>query len=386
MADRSDETSRTPIGEFIASEAAGGIVLIAAAALALIAANSPLSSAYFGLLHLQGGPLSVHHWVNDAMMAVFFLLVGLEIKRECIGGELARPADRWLPAIAAAAGMAVPAIVYLAIVGRDPVLARGWAIASATDIAFAMGVLALLGRGVPPALKLFLATVAIVDDMGAVGIIALAYTDAVELVPLAAAAAILAAMFALNRAGVVRLSPYLAGALALWVAIYLSGIHATIAGVLAALAVPIRRDEAASPLHRLEHALAPWVGFLIVPLFGFANAGVSFAGLTAADLLAPLTLAIAGGLFLGKQVGLTLATWATVRLGLAARPSGAGWPHVYGVGLIAGIGFTMSLFIGELAFSDPMQQAQMKIGVLAGSLLSALGGALILKVAGPTDA
>jgi NhaA family Na+:H+ antiporter len=367
---------------FLASEAAGGIILMGAAALALIVANSPLSQSYFAALAAKAGPLSVLHWINDALMAVFFLLVGLEIKREWTGGQLARWGDRALPGVAALAGMAVPALVYLIVARGQPELARGWAIPAATDIAFALGVLALAGRNVPASLKLFLTTVAIVDDIGAVAIIALFYSGALHWGALALAAVILAAMVALNRLGVRTLWPYLLGFVALWLAVHESGVHATVAGVLAALTIPVARDELASPLHRLEHGLAPWVGFAIVPLFGFANAGVSLAGANPASLLAPLPLAIALGLFLGKQLGVFAGVRLSIAIGIARKPDSASWRQVYGVALLCGIGFTMSLFIGGLAFADPAQGDAVKIGVLAGSILSALAGWALLRTPG----
>ncbi|MES2159008.1 MAG: Na+/H+ antiporter NhaA [Pseudomonadota bacterium] len=372
---------------FLRSEAAGGILLMGAAALAMIVANSPLSAAYFHALHVQVGPMSLLHWINDGLMALFFLLVGLEIKREFVDGHLSTWTDRALPAIAAAGGMAVPALVYLAFAGSTPGLARGWAIPAATDIAFAIGVMALLGNRVPASLKLFLATVAIVDDMGAVAIIALAYTTSINGLALLAAATIMGTMFVLNRVGVTRLAPYLLLAAMLWLAVLLSGVHATIAGVLAATLIPIRvtpgaPDSAVSPLHRLEHGLHPWSAFFIVPLFGFANAGVSFAGLGLEHLLAPLPLGIAAGLFLGKQVGVLGALWLCVRLRICARPAGANWRQIYGVCLLCGIGFTMSLFIGGLAFADPILMDEVKIGVLGGSLLSAIAGYLVLRTGG----
>ena len=378
---------------FLASEAAGGILLIGAAILALLAANLPATAeAYEHFVHAETGPvltpklgvMTVHLWVNDGLMAIFFLLVGLEIKRELVDGELSRPADRRLPVIAAAAGMALPAAFYFALTHSTDGLARGWAIPAATDIAFAIGVLALLGRRAPASLKLFLTTVAIVDDMGAVAIIALFYTASLNVLALAAAAAVFAVMAAMNRAGVMRLWPYLIGFALLWYALLLSGVHATIAGVLAALAVPTkptpgRPDAEDSPLHVLEHALAPWVAYAIVPLFGFVNAGVAFGG---APVFAPLPLGVAAGLFLGKQLGVFGAVWGTVKLGLAPKPAGASWPQIYGVALLCGIGFTMSLFIGGLAFGgSPELIDEVKIGVLGGSLLSALAGFAVLRLA-----
>jgi Na+:H+ antiporter, NhaA family len=390
-------SGRSALRHFLDSEAAGGLLLMAAAALALIVANSGLGDGYRHLLHAETGPvlspklgpMTVHLWINDGLMALFFLLVGLEIKREFVVGRLASWEQRRLPVIAAAAGMAVPALVYLAIAGSDAELVRGWAIPAATDIAFAIAVLALLGSRVPASLKLFLTTVAIADDLGAVAIIAFVYTDALNLVALGAAAAILLVMVAMGRNGVVRLWPYLIGAALLWYAILLSGVHATVAGVLAAMAVPLRGtpgapDMADSPLHRLEHGLAPWVGFLVVPLFGFANAGVSLNGLDPALLLSPLPLGIALGLLVGKQIGIFGAVRLAVALGLASRPRGATWLQIYGVALLCGIGFTMSLFIGGLAFPvRPALVEQAKIGTLAGSILAAIAGYILLRLAPP---
>lgn len=378
--------------DFLHDEAAGGIVLIVAALLALIAANSPLAGAYDHLLHLKTGPvlapslgpMTVHLWINDALMAVFFLLVGLEIKRELVDGELSRPADRTLPVIAAAAGMIAPAIVYLAVAGSDPALVRGWAIPAATDIAFAVGVMALLGSRVPAALKLFLTTVAIVDDMGAVAIIAVAYSHGLNLVALGGAAAVLVAMVAMNRFRVKHLAPYLIAAAVLWWLVLLSGVHATVAGVLAAMVIPIRAspgapDDVESPLHKLEHALSPWVAFVIVPLFGFANAGVSLGGMGLSVLAEPLVIAIAAGLFVGKQLGMLGAVALAVKAKWVERPGGASWTQLYGVLLLAGIGFTMSLFIGGLAFSDAALIDKVKVGVLIGSILSGACGYAVLR-------
>jgi NhaA family Na+:H+ antiporter len=382
---------RSALRDFLESEASGGILLIGAAILALIAANLPATGdAYAHFVHAETGPvlspklgaMTVHLWVNDALMALFFLLVGLEIKREVMDGQLARPADRRLPIVAAAAGMIAPALIYLAITWRVDGLARGWAIPAATDIAFAIGVLALLGKRAPSSLKLFLTTVAIVDDMGAVAIIAAAYTEALNLAALVGAVAILAAMMAMNRFGVKRLWPYWIAFTALWYLVLLSGVHATV--VLAALTIPIKTtpgtpDAEDSPLHRLEHGLHPWVAYGIVPLFGFVNAGVTFGNST---LLAPLPLGIGAALFLGKQLGVFGAVWVSVRLGWAARPAGASWTQIYGVALLCGIGFTMSLFISGLAFDGrPELIDEAKIGILFGSLLSALAGWLVLRFA-----
>jgi NhaA family Na+:H+ antiporter len=357
-------------------EAAGGIALIVAAALAMIVANLPATrDAYAALLHAAAGPLTIHQWIDDGLMALFFLLVGLEIKRELLIGRLATPAARTLPFVAAAAGMAVPALVYLTIAGGVPGLARGWAIPAATDIAFAVGVMALLGPRVPVSLKVFLTAVAVVDDMGAVAIIALAYSHGLDAGALAAAAGVLALMAALNRRGVVRLAPYLVLAGLLWLFVLRSGVHATVAGVLAALTIPLRPS-----LPRLEHALAPWVAFAVVPLFAFANAGVALTGLGPAAITEPLVLGVAAGLFVGKQAGIMGSVWLADRCGLAARPAGASWRQVHGIALLAGIGFTMSLFIGQLAFpGDPLLGDRVKLGVLAGSLLAAACGYIVLR-------
>jgi NhaA family Na+:H+ antiporter len=377
--------------EFLGSEAVGGMLLIGAALLALLMANGPQAGLYAAILRqplgpdFGHGPMTVQQWINDGLMAVFFLLVGLEIKREWMDGQLATWRQRRLPMIAAGAGMMAPALVYL-LAASGSGLARGWAVPAATDIAFAIGVLALLGDRAPASLKLFLTAVAIVDDMGAVAIIALVYTPALHPGALAAAAAILGSLFLLNRCGVTRLSLFLPLAAGLWLAVLLSGVHATVAGVLAALAIPVLRtpgapDSATSPLHRLEHKLAGPVAWVVLPVFGFANAGVALGGTGLDGLLAPLPLGVAAGLFLGKQAGVFAAVWLCVRMGIASRLKGAGWRQVYGVSLLCGIGFTMSLFISTLAFDDPAQLDQAKLGILAGSILSAVAGFLVLRFA-----
>jgi Na+:H+ antiporter, NhaA family len=387
-------TAVSALRDFLQSEAAGGICLMVVAVLAMLVANSPWAKDYFHLLHLETGPelspklgpMTVHLWINDGLMAIFFLLVGLEIKREFVDGHLTTWADRRLPILAASAGMFVPALIYLLVTAGQADLIKGWAIPAATDIAFAIGVLALLGSRAPASLKLFLTTVAIVDDMGAVAIIALVYTTKLNLAALLVALLLWLAMLALNRFGVLKLWPYLILAALLWYATLLSGVHATIAGVLAAFAIPVRRTIAApdaedSPLHRLEHALARPVAFVIVPLFGFANAGVSLEGASIADLVAPLPLGIALGLFLGKQFGIFTTVWLSTRIGVAARPKDASWIQIYGVSLLCGVGFTMSLFIGGLAFTDPAMGDAVKKGVLMGSLVSAFAGYLVLRLA-----
>ena len=377
---------RSVLRSFLRSEASGGILLIAAAALAMALANSGAASSYFRVLDSYLGPLSLLHWINDALMAAFFFLVGLEVKRELIDGNLSTWRDRRLPVIAAAGGMVVPAAVYLAMTSGSPGLARGWAIPAATDIAFALGVLALLGRKAPAALKLFLVTVAVVDDIGAIAIVALVYTADLNLVALAAAVVIFLLMLGMNKAGESRPGPFLALAVALWGAVFLSGVHATVAGVLAALTIPLVKspgtpDSPDSLLHRFEHRIQPWVAYLVLPLFGFANAGVSLGGLSWTELVAPLPLGIAAALFLGKQIGIFGSVWLASALGIARRPRGTSWLHIYGVALLCGIGFTMSLFIGGLAFDDPASIAAVKVGVLAGSVLSALAGYLVFLIA-----
>lgn len=373
---------------FLDSEASGGLVLMAVAALAMLTANSPAATTYFAALHAHLGGLSVLHWINDGLMSLFFLLVGLEIKRELLDGQLSHPARRILPGIAALGGMAAPAAIFVAINAGDAAALKGWAIPTATDIAFALGVLSLLGSRVPTSLKVFLTALAILDDLGAVLIIALFYTSDLNLPALGLAAMALAALVALNRLKVLRLAPYLLIGAILWVLVLRSGIHATIAGVALALTIPLRRRDAApddetSPLHRLEHALAPWVGFLIIPLFGFANAGVSLAGAGVDSLLAPVPLGVAAGLFLGKQLGVFGACWLAIRLRWAELPAFAGWRQLYGVCLLCGVGFTMSLFIGLLAFDAPHLQDATKLGIIVGSLASGLAGWLLLRLSPP---
>ena len=362
-------------------ERVAGLLLMVAAGLALLIANSPLAEEYRELLHTYVGPLSVQHWIADGLMAIFFLLVGLEVKREWHDGQLATPAAKRLPLIAAAAGMAVPALIYMLIIGGEPALSRGWAIPAATDIAFALGVLALLGARAPPVIKLLLVTIAIVDDIGAVVIIAIFYTADLNIAALVATAALVSGMVAMSKLGIRRLWPYLLGFLLLWLAVFQSGVHATIAGVLAALTVPLGIGESHSPLKRLEHAIHPWVMFGIIPLFGFASAGVTLTGLDA--LFSPLPLAIALGLFLGKQSGVFGATWLADRIGIAPKPPHLKWQHIYAASVLCGIGFTMSLFIGALAYSDAALVDAAKIGTLAGSLVSGVVGFVILRLAPP---
>ncbi len=370
-------------------EKLAGICLIAASSLALVLANSGAAQGFHDLLEFRFGPrmprfgqMSLHQWIADGLMAVFFLLVGLEVKREWYDGRLSTRAERRLPIIAAAAGMAVPALIYLAVTGFDPALRSGWAIPSATDIAFAIGILALLGNRANPAVKLLLVTIAIVDDVGAVAIIALVYTASLDATAIGIAALLLGGMALLNLCGVRRLFPYLVGFVLLWFAMLASGIHPTIAGVLAALAIPLGRGEAYSPLKRLEHSIHPWVMFGIVPLFGLVSAGVHVGGF--GELLQPLPLGILLGLFLGKQIGVFGAVWLAVRSGLATKPDHACWTELYGASVLCGIGFTMSLFIGALAFPNSSEAVELaKLGTLAGSILSALVGYGVLRLVAP---
>nr|WP_312230417.1 Na+/H+ antiporter NhaA [Pseudomonas sp.] len=395
MTQSSPPLRQSALKRFLASEAAGGVLLMIAAAAAVIVANSPLASTYLHLLHAETGPtlsdklgpMTLHLWINDGLMAIFFLLVGLEIKRELVDGRLSSWEQRRLPALPALMGMAVPALIYLTLNQGDPLLTNGWAIPAATDIAFAIGALALLGRHAPLSLKLMLVSVAIIDDMGAVAIIAIFYTSSINLMALIAAAVIIGVLFLLNRMRVLVLWPYLIGLALLWYVTLLSGVHATIAGVVGAFLIPYiptpgEPDAADSTLHRLEHGIAPWVGFLIVPAFGFANAGVSFAGLSMADVITPLPLGIAAGLFIGKQLGVFGGVLLAVKSGLAAKPRGCTWLQIYAISMLCGIGFTMSLFISGLAFpGHPEFVEESKIGIMLGSLLSAAVACLILRFA-----
>ena len=390
MTDESNtfSTRLAPVRALFVKDAGEGVLLIVVAIAAMALANSALSGAYHGAFHaaLPWSPIaklaSLHLWINDGLMALFFFVVGLEVKRELAEGDLSQPGVRRLPVIAALAGMAVPAAIFVAVVGDDPVLDRGWAIPAATDIAFAMGVIGLLGKRVPAAARLFLLTVAIVDDIGAVLIIALVYTVEIELAWLFASVAAFALLVLLNWEAVDRRRWYVLGALALWVCVLHSGIHATVAGVLAAFTIPMR-DRGGKPLlEDFEHSLVGWNAYLVVPLFGFANAGVDLRGLGAAALLAPLPMAIAAGLVVGKQAGVFGAVALAERLGIARRPPGTSWAQVWGLSALCGIGFTMSLFIGTMAYADyDALYEQAKIGVLAGTLVSLVSGYLILRLA-----
>ncbi|HEX2114513.1 MAG TPA: Na+/H+ antiporter NhaA [Alphaproteobacteria bacterium] len=376
--------------EFPKLDSASGILLVGAALLALAVSNSPLAPFYDALLSLRleirieslliSKPLLL--WINDGLMAIFFLLVGLEVKRELLEGELSTPAQALLPAIVAAAGMGVPAAIYAALNRDDPVAIHGWAIPTATDIAFALGILALVGSRVPVSLKVFLTAVAIFDDLGAIIIIAAFYTANLSLESLVAAAIATSVLFGLNIAGVTRRAPYFLIGIVLWVCVLKSGVHATLSGVVLALAIPLRAKDrdGRSPLHEVEETLQPWVGFGIMPLFAFANAGIPLAGLSLTTLLEPVPLGIAAGLFIGKQLGVFGTTWLVVRSGWAPALSGATWSQVYGVALLAGVGFTMSLFIGTLAFDSAQYSIATRLGVLSGSFLSAAIGYAVLRL------
>jgi len=379
-----------PFRALFVSDAFGGILLIAVALLAIVAANSPLSDAYHHLFHgqLAWTPVpqldSLHLWINDALMAVFFFVVGLEVKREIVAGDLATPASRRLPVLAAVGGMAVPALIYMAFAGGDPALVRGWAIPAATDIAFAMGVIGLLGDRVPAPLRLFLLTVAIVDDIGAVLIIALFYTSGIAVGWLIASALVLGGLILLNRRGVASPWPFVVGALMLWFCVLNSGIHATIAGVAAALTIPMQPRSGRSLLMDVEHALVGWNAYLVVPLFGFANAGVALGALGLSALLDPLPLAVGAGLVIGKQLGIFASVAIADRIGFARRPAESTWGQLWGTTVLCGIGFTMSLFISALAFPDrPILVEEAKLGILLGSAISAVMGYVILRIVTP---
>ncbi|MFO1080940.1 MAG: Na+/H+ antiporter NhaA [Reyranellaceae bacterium] len=374
---------------FIDSEAASALPLLVAALLSMALANSPYVGTLKAVLEtrfgLSWGPLVLDKplllWINDGLMAVFFLLVGLEIKREVVEGELSRPSQVVLPVAGAIGGMLVPGLIYVAVTWGDDKALRGWAIPTATDIAFSLGVLAALGSRVPLAVKVFLTTLAIVDDLGAIVIIAAFYTSHLSLAALGSAAACIAGLALLNAFGVRRLAPFLLLGLVLWVSVLKSGVHATLAGVVLAFFIPLKgsgEPEARRPAVWLEHVLKPWSAWFIMPVFALANAGVSLAGLGLETLMQPIALGVTLGLVLGKQIGILLGAGLPIVLGLAVLPTGASWRQLYGVAILGGIGFTMSLFIGSLAFEDLAQQSQIRLGVLTGSVLSAVLGYLVL--------
>lgn len=384
-ADRQSASSLAFISRFFAAESAGGLILMAAALAALIVANSPLSATYFSALHSKLLGLSIEHWINDGLMAIFFMLVGLEIKREMLVGQLSSWSQRALPGFAALGGMLVPALIYIAVNWGNRETLGGWAIPAATDIAFALGVLSLLGKRVPVSLKIFLSALAIIDDLGAVLIIAIFYTTGLSVGMLLASLAVIAVLVILNRCGVKRLLPYLIAGALLWFFMLQSGIHATLAGVILALCIPLgdSSNEQQSPLLYLEEKLHPWVAFAVVPIFGFANAGVSLAGVSPHNLIDPVPLGVALGLLVGKQIGVFGLAALAIRAGWAKLPEHSGWAQLYGIALLCGIGFTMSLFIGALAFpGNPLLVDEVKIGVLLGSVLSAVLGVVVLLRAG----
>jgi NhaA family Na+:H+ antiporter len=380
------------IQEFIRLETSGGIILMIAAVLAMIIANSPLATAYDAILgtYIKVGIGSFEIakpailWINDGLMAIFFFLVGLEIKREVLAGELSSFDKAILPIMAAIGGMAIPGLIYAIINWGTPENLNGWAIPTATDIAFALGILALIGSRAPVALKIFLLAIAIIDDLGAIVIIAVFYTSQLSMNALTISMLGFAAAIVLNRMGVQRTAPYLLVGIVMWVFVLKSGVHATLAGVLIALTIPLKsKNEDEALLYKMEHGLHPWVAFLILPIFAFANAGVNFSGIGIGDLLQPLTLGIAVGLFLGKQIGVFIATWIGVKSGVARLPENVTWRHVYGVACLTGVGFTMSLFIGSLAFEAADEMNSVRLGVVLGSILSGLFGYVLLKSAVP---
>jgi len=384
----------TRIQTFMKLEASAGLVLMGIALLAMISANSALAPLYNGFLNtnvIMGiGSLEISKpallWINDGLMAIFFFLVGLEIKREVLTGELSSLDKAILPMLAAVGGMAIPAIVFLYFNWGITANIGGWAVPTATDIAFALGILALLGSRVPVALKVFLLAIAIIDDLGAIIIIAAFYTSELSVNALTLSMLGFALAVALNRMGVQRMTPYAIIGIFMWVCVLKSGVHATLAGVLIAMAIPLKeKDGDKALLLRAEHALHPWVAFLILPLFAFANAGVNLTGISLSDLTQPLPLGIAAGLVIGKQVGVFGFTWFAVKSGMARLPEGVNWQHIYGVACLTGVGFTMSLFIGSLAFSDAETMNTVRLGVISGSVVSGILGFLALWLSPRTD-
>lgn len=379
--------------EFLRLESAGGLILVAAAVVALVLANTPLADAYTRLLNLNitftvenvGVSKPLLLWINDGLMAIFFLLVGLELKREVVEGELSRPEQIALPALAAIGGLLVPAVIYWLVNRGNPEGMNGWAVPTATDIAFALAILSLLGNRVPGSLKVFLTTIAIFDDLAAIVIIAVFYSGALSTASLVAAAAGIAALLLLNRLGVKSLAAYLIIGIIIWFFVLKSGVHATLAGIAVAAFIPLEGGDDRSPSRHLEHILHPWVAFGVLPLFAFANAGLTLSGVGAEDVTGTVSTGIVLGLFLGKQTGVFGMTALMIGLGLARKPEGASWAMLYGIALLCGIGFTMSLFIGSLAFEHGgfSNIAALKIGVIGGSVASALCGWLVLNLSLP---
>ena len=371
----------------IQHEAFAGVLMILAAVLALIFANTALSGAYYGFLNTKvsllingiGLTKPLLLWINDGLMAMFFFLIGLELKREMVEGRLKNPRDVMLPGVAAIGGMLAPMAVFLLLTAGNPELTSGWAIPAATDIAFAVGVLALLGKRIPSSLKIFLLTLAILDDMGAILIIALFYGSGVDTGYLGMALVPLAGLIALNLRGTHRIAPFMLLGAIMWFFVLKSGIHPTVAGVVTAFTIPLKDRFGKSPLHSLEHNLHPYVIYGIAPIFALANAGIDLSGISMSDFLSPLPLGIAAGLFIGKQIGVFGATWLLVKSGIAKLPHGANWMMVWGISMLAGIGFTMSLFIGSLSFEGDAMMNMVRLGVMTGSVLSAVAGYLVLK-------
>ena len=384
------------IKDFLKFEAAGGIILILASVIALVLANSPLSALYTATLDMpvaiQFGALEIAKplilWINDGLMAIFFFLVGLEIKREFLEGELSSPSQLALPAMAAIGGMVVPALIYVAINHGNPAHLAGWAIPTATDIAFALGILALVGSRAPLSLKILLTAIAIIDDLGAIVIIAIFYTDDLSVSALITGGGVIAGLVIANRLRITRPAVYILLGIALWVCTLKSGVHATLAGVVTAFAIPMQASTKDSPsmLKDLEHRLHPWTAYLILPLFAFANAGVSFTGIGLSSFVEPVKIGISVGLFAGKQIGVFIMLWLGVKLGFSAMPQDTNWRQLYGVSLLCGIGFTMSLFIGSLAFEHASFDVPVRLGVLTGSIISAVCGYLLLRSGPATGA
>jgi NhaA family Na+:H+ antiporter len=385
----------TALREFLRVESSSGILLLIAAVIAMLIENSPASPLYGSLLNthveIRVGEFQIDKplllWINDGLMALFFFLIGLEIKREVLGGDLSQPSRVVLPVIAAIGGMAVPAAIYAFVNWGDPVAMKGWAIPSATDIAFALGVLSLLGDRVPNSLKIFLMTLAVVDDLGAIVIIAIFYTSDLSLSSLSVGAAAIVILFAMNRRGVLGLAPYLLIGLVLWAAVLKSGVHATLAGVITAMFIPFKKalEEKKTQLEKLEDDLHPAVAYGILPIFAFANTGVSLQGIGIESLLHEVPLGIAAGLFFGKQLGIFGLSWLAVKMKLAKLPKDSNWLQLYGVSALCGIGFTMSLFISALAFEQGGYAIAVddRLGILAGSLLSGIYGYMMLRLASP---
>ncbi|PSW42818.1 Na+/H+ antiporter NhaA [Photobacterium leiognathi] len=380
------------IRKFLKLESAGGIVLIIAALIAMIIANSPLASVYNDTLHSYVAGLSVSHWINDGLMAVFFLLIGLEVKRELIEGALNTKEKAIFPAIAAVGGMVAPALIYVAFNYSDPMAIKGWAIPAATDIAFALGVMALLGNRVPVSLKVFLLALAIIDDLGVIVIIALFYSSDLSTVALAVAFASTAVLFWMNLKNVTKISWYLIVGAVLWVSVLKSGVHATLAGVVLGFIIPLTgkdgRSDTHSPLKHLEHVLHPYVAFAILPIFAFANAGISLDGVSLESLSAMLPVGIAAGLFIGKPLGIFTACVIAVKCGFAKLPDDIGFKHIFAVSVLCGIGFTMSIFISSLAFvgADESFATYSRLGILLGSTVAAVVGYVLLSRSLPKEA